>query len=88
MFANVKYELKQIPAQAVWNGVLQADSKWAFVDDQDARKKMRDVYKNYGSWKKKAEKLAASYDDEQALYNKFNEALDLPEEPKEESFMI
>lgn len=88
MFANVKYELKQIPAQAVWDGVLQADSKWAFVDDQDARKKMRDVYKNYGSWKKKAEKLAASYDDEQALYDKFNEALDLPEEPKEESFMI
>lgn len=75
MFAAVKYTLEQIPQQAVWNGVLHHESKWANVDDKDARKKMRDVYKNYSKWKKKADKLSSSYNGSQHWYDKFNESL-------------
>ena len=50
MFAAVKYELKQIDP-AVWNGVLMLTAR-VFVDDVDARKKMRDVYRNYNSGSK------------------------------------
>lgn len=74
MFAAVKYELKQIDPAAVWNGVLHVDSKWAFVDDADARKKMRDVYRNYDKWLKKAEKLSTTFKGEEYYYSKFLKA--------------
>ena len=76
-FAAVKYELKEIPKESVWNTVLQADSKWAYPDDADAKKKMRDVFKNYSKWEKKAKKLSSTFKGEQHWYNKFNEALNL-----------
>ena len=76
-FAAVKYELKQIPESAVWDTVLQADSKWAYVDNEDAKKKMRDVYKNYSKWEKKAKKLSSTFKGEQYWYDKFNKALNL-----------
>ena len=41
-----------------WNGVLNAGTNWAYIDDADARKQLRNVYKNYTKWKKKANKLA------------------------------
>lgn len=83
MFAAVKYTLETIPQQAVWNGVLHHESKWANVDDKDARKKMRDVYKSYPKWKKKAEKLASTYKGEAYWYDKFNEALGLAHKEQE-----
>ena len=76
-FAAVKYELKPIPQDAVWDTVLQADSKWAYVDNKDARKKMRDVFKNYSKWEKKAKKLSSTFEGEEYWFNKFNEALNL-----------
>lgn len=75
MFAGVKYKLEQIPQQAVWNGVLHHESKWANIDNKDARKKLRDVYKNHSKWQKKAQKLSESYHGSVYWYNKFNESL-------------
>ena len=81
-FAAVKYELVDIPREAVWDGVLNAGTKWAKIDDTDARKKMRDVYKNHSKWSKKAKKHAKTFDNATTLYAAFNEALALssPEE--------
>ena len=70
LFAAVKYTLEQIPNEAVWNGVLHHESKWAVIDDTDARKKMRDVYKNFSKWEKKAQKLSDSYKGSQYWYDK------------------
>ena len=75
MFAAVKYTLDTIPQQAVWNGVLHHESKWANIDDKDAKKKLRDVYKNHSKWQKKAQKLSESYHGSEYWYNKFNESL-------------
>ncbi len=77
LFAAVKYELQQIPPHAVWDGVLHAESKWAVIDDKDAKKKMRDVFKNYAKWQKKAQTLSNTFKDSAYYYNKFNEALEL-----------
>lgn len=74
-FAAVKYILNPIPKNAVWEGVLPADSKWAVPNNKDARKKMRDVYKNYSKWKKNAKALATSYKDAGYMYDKFCEAI-------------
>lgn len=87
MFAAVKYTLEKIPQNAVWHGVLHPESKWAFIDDQDARKKMRDVFKNYGKWEKKAKKLSESYHNSQYWYDKFNESLSL-KKSEEKVFVI
>jgi len=56
-FVKVPYKLQQIQKEAVWDGVLQADSQWAFVSDVAARVAIRDVYKNYSLHKGKSKKL-------------------------------
>ena len=89
MFAPVKYELKQIEQNAVWDGVLHADSKWAFVDDADARKKMRDVYKNYDKWLEKAEQLSQTFLGEEHYYSEFIKATGIEiEDTNEEEFIL
>lgn len=77
MFAAVDYELKQIPQQAVWQGVLQAESRWAYVRDEDARKKMRDVFENEEYWSAASDELRNSYNGEQYWYDRFNEELSI-----------
>ena len=82
-FASVDYELKEIPQQAVWDGVLQAGSKWAYVDEEDARNKMRDVYENIEKWQQVANELQDSYEGEQYYYDKFIEELAIEFEEKD-----
>tara|TARA_B100001113_G_C21115236_1_gene625065 strand:+ start:1644 stop:2846 length:1203 start_codon:yes stop_codon:yes gene_type:complete len=82
-FAPVKYELQKIPPHAVWEGVLHPESRWAVPDQADAKKKMRDVYKNYSKWQKKAKSLSKTFKGQEYYYNKFIEALGL--ETTEES---
>ena len=56
-FASVSYDIKPVMKEAVWDGVLQADSMWCYPKEGSAKMKMRDVYKNYGVYKKQAERL-------------------------------
>jgi len=74
-FASVNYELKEIPERAVWNGVLNSETKWAYVDETDARNKMRDVFENIEKWEKISKELKDSYKGEEYYYNMFNEEL-------------
>jgi len=57
LFANVDYVLKQVQPEAVWPGVIQQDSFWCYPHPGDYRKNLRDVYKNYGQYKKQAKDL-------------------------------
>ena len=87
-FAAVKYELKQIPQQAVWNGVLQADSQWAYIIDEDARKKMRDVFENEEKYSAMSDELRGSYQGEQYWFDKFIEELGLQSEQDENEVVL
>lgn len=85
MFAAVKCLISPVQQSAVWNGVISQESKWAYVNNKDARKKMRDVFKNYSKWKEKAVKLSdyLAEQTESDYYNKFVKAMDLPDKPNE-----
>lgn len=43
---KIDFELKNVQQEAVWNGVTQADSQWAFVKPHSVRFAMREMVKN------------------------------------------
>ena len=47
MFSDVKYSIAQIQPEAVWEGVLEAESQWAFPEQGSYKMNLRDMYKNY-----------------------------------------
>ncbi len=99
-FAEVDYQLAHIQEGAVWNGVLQADSQWAYADPASYKMKLREVYKNLGMYEKRAASLKEhirSKFTEEALYEQFvglvqESTPDLPygvvEEPTEGSKVV
>ncbi len=82
MFLKVQHDVKQIQPEAVWDGVLQADSEWAFVKENSLREKMRTLYKNPGTYRKNAkmiqEHILENYKPED-LYAKFVQVVDSEE---------
>ena len=53
-FAAVDYELHPIQEQARWDGVLQADSLWAYANQGSYKMRLREIYKDYGRFSKQA----------------------------------
>ena len=58
MAAKVDYVVKPIQKEAIWKGVLEKESMWAYALEGDAKAKFRDMVKNYDNYKKNAEQLA------------------------------
>ena len=56
-FARVDYDLQPIPEYAVWDGVLQKDSMWAYPQQGSFKMKLREVYKDLGRYKKQSNDL-------------------------------
>ena len=57
MFAKVDYSINNIQPEAVWNGVLQPDSKWCFPDKHSYKKRLNEVYKDLGRFESQAKKV-------------------------------
>ena len=57
MFSRVAYELKEIDKKAVWPGVLEKESKWAYAEKGSYKMRIRDVYKDYTRLLSQAKKL-------------------------------
>jgi hypothetical protein len=57
MFAKVDYTLQNVQREAVWDGVVQADSKWAYADKFSYKKRLMEVYKDLGRFESQAKKL-------------------------------
>ena len=55
--AKVDYTLQPVQPEAVWNGVIQPDSMWAFPDGNSYCHALREVYKNPARFKSQAKKL-------------------------------
>lgn len=68
-FLKVKHELKQVQAQAVWDGVIQKDSQWAYADQGSYKMALRMMFKKHDEFLKQAEELKSS------VSNKFNDSL-------------
>ena len=77
MFATVEYDLKNVQPSAVWDGVIQADSQWAFPREASFKRRLREVRKNYTNFKKKAKTLQkyiiANFTEEK-MYSEFLES--------------
>ena len=56
-FATVDYDLSPIPENAVWEGVLQKDSMWAFPQQGSYKMRLREVLKDHGRYKSQAKRL-------------------------------
>lgn len=54
---KIDFEIKDVQKEAVWDGVIQADSKWAFVKPHSVKLAMRELVKNYAPNLSQAKKL-------------------------------
>lgn len=57
-FAKVDYDLNFVQKEAVWQGVIEADSMWAYPKQGSFKMRLREVYKDYSRFKSQAKKLA------------------------------
>ena len=56
-FGKIAYDLQPVQPEAVWDGVIQADSQWAFARKSSTRELMRDVYRDTGKYLANAKRL-------------------------------
>lgn len=57
LFARVDYDLKKIPKSVIWKNILIEDSEWAYPKETSFKRQMRNMFKNYGMYKKWAKIL-------------------------------
>ena len=57
MFCEVEYTLGPIQPEAVWDGVLQADSMWCYADKESYQRVLEDFVSNYSKYQDMASKL-------------------------------
>ena len=78
MFTRVDYKLAPIPQEAVWEGVLQADSQWCYADEGSYKMKLREVktkYEHKAAQAKKLQKWILENFEESKMYAKFTDAV-------------
>jgi len=57
MYSKIDYVIQPVPESAVWEGVIQKDSSWCYPDQGSYKIKLRELYKDYGRFKKQATQL-------------------------------
>ena len=85
-FAPVEYSIQPIQQEAHWPGVLNPDQMWCFPHNGSYKNALRNMRKDYGTYKSLAKKLKVYVEKnftEEKMYQKFADAVF-----KEESFEI
>ena len=59
MIGDIEYTLGPVQKEAVWDGVLQADSMWCYADQTSYQNILGDVFDDYNKYKEMAKKLKA-----------------------------
>jgi len=54
---KVDYDIKEVQKHAVWNGVVQADSKWAYAKEKYYKSALKDSLEKETHWRNEAEAL-------------------------------
>jgi len=78
-FSKVSYDLKPIQQEAVWDGVLQPESQWAYPHGGGCQIAMRNCYENYSlsqGQAKRLKKWVLKNFTEEKIYAKFNTAIE------------
>lgn len=79
-FARIEYDVDSVPDGAVWDGVIQRDSMWAYPRQGSYKMKLREVYKDYSRFKSQAKKLKTWICDEFTLSNQNKKFADIVKE--------
>jgi glycosyltransferase involved in cell wall biosynthesis len=66
-FQRVSHTLAPVPEEAIWDGVIQGDSEWAYADQGSYKMTLRKTYKVWHKSKETAERL------KNIINNKFSE---------------
>ena len=78
-FASVQYELKPIPDNAIWPGVLEQGSRWCYANEMDYKNKIREMYKSHGKYQKLANSLKKHVEEvfsEESVYAQFVDSME------------
>ncbi len=78
-FVPFDFDLREIPQSAVWANVMEAGSCWAYVKEDDVKRKMTKILLSYDVPSRWAEELAESLSrshDENNIYPKFVDELE------------
>ena len=73
LFTKLNYVLGRVPPESVWDGVIQKDSSWCYVEEKDCKNKLKSFYKNHTNAIGKAKKLQAHITTEFAPEKKYAE---------------
>ena len=57
-FLAVDYTISPVQQEAVWNGVIQADSSWAFPDEISYKQRVRQARTKWRKWEPKCRELS------------------------------
>jgi len=57
MFSRISYTLQPVQKEAVWEGVIPAESMWAYPEEGSVKMSMEEVYKDHGRFKKRSKEL-------------------------------
>lgn len=88
-FNKVDYTLQPIQKYAVWNGVLEKDSMWAYADQGSYKMALRKAFKGYDKMKERAEELKTLVNDkfsDEMLYKLFCDSIYKPDPIMQEWF--
>jgi len=66
-FQDVKFTMEKVQSQAVWDGVIEKDSQWAFADQGSYKMTLRKTMKDWDSAKALANQL------QESLSERFND---------------
>lgn len=78
MFASVEYSLQNVQPEAIWNGVIEPESQWAFPEEANFKKRLREVRENNSKFTRSASKLKKYLVEnftEEILYSQFIEGV-------------
>ena len=57
MFGKINYTMRQVQEQAVWDGVIERDSLWAFPEDASVRMNLTKLHEDVQHYEKRAKTL-------------------------------
>ncbi|MDA7494529.1 hypothetical protein N8467_00525 [bacterium] len=83
-YNSVDYTLRPVQQQAVWEGVVEKDSMWAYADQGSYKMTLRKTLKNLDKAKETAKELQGLVNDKfsnERLYNNFIKCIDEYEDP-------
>ena len=85
LYNKVRYSLEKVQQNAVWENVIEPESKWAFSDEKSYKKSLRNVYEAYRSKKAMAEELKEYIEEEMSeekIYQKYVDVINAIQPPE------